>query len=111
MTDNTSKVRFEFVALMASMMSIVALSIDAILPALSVIGEAVGSQSPADNQLFIIMIFLGLGVGQLAFGPLSDSFGRKPVVYFGLGLFFLASIVCIFTLSTTIVFFILSIFK
>jgi DHA1 family bicyclomycin/chloramphenicol resistance-like MFS transporter len=99
MTNNKSEVRFEFVALMASMMSIVALSIDAILPAMSIIGEAVGSQSSADNQLFIIMIFLGLGFGQLLFGPLSDSFGRKPIVYSGLGLFFIGSIVCIYAPS------------
>lgn len=84
---------------MASLMSIVALSIDAILPALSVIGEAVGSHSPADNQLFIVMIFLGLGVGQLVFGPLSDSFGRKPIVYFGLALFFIASWICVYSSS------------
>ena len=99
MGNKKFEVRFEFVALMASMMSIVALAIDAILPALSVIGEAVGSLSPADNQLFIIMIFLGMGAGQLVFGPLSDSYGRKPMVYIGFALFFIASMVCIYAPS------------
>ncbi len=86
---------FEFIALMASLMSIVALAIDALLPAIAEIGVSINSLDPTDNQLLIIMIFLGLGVGQLFFGPLSDSYGRKPVVYFGFVLFALASMLCV----------------
>ena len=41
------------------------------------------------------MIFLGLGVGPLIFGPLSDSLGRKPVVYMGFGIFFIGSVICV----------------
>ena len=93
--NTTSKSQFEFVALMASLMSVVALSIDALLPASDVIGEAIGTENVVDNQLLIIMIFLGLGIGPLLFGPLSDSIGRKPVVYMGFALFFVASIVCV----------------
>ena len=90
------KPSFEFVALMASLMSIVALTIDAILPAISDIGKAINSLDPTTNQLLITMIFLGLGVGQLFFGPLSDAYGRKPIVYIGLLVFFIASIICLF---------------
>jgi len=89
--------KFEFVALMASLMSIVALSIDALLPALPEIGESLNVTTASDNQLLITMIFLGLGFGQLIFGPLSDSFGRKPMVYFGFAIFVIASIVCVTT--------------
>lgn len=89
--------KLEFVALMASLMSIVALSIDALLPALPEIGNFLGVVNTTDNQLLITMIFLGLGFGQLIFGPLSDSFGRKPVVYIGFIVFIIASIICVTT--------------
>ncbi|MEP2935437.1 MAG: multidrug effflux MFS transporter [Gilvibacter sp.] len=89
--------QIEFIAMMAALMSIVALAIDALLPALEIIGLHVGSEQPADNQQFIIMIFLGLGLGPLIFGPLSDNMGRKPVVYMGFALFVLASFICVAT--------------
>ena len=90
---NTSQL--EFILLMACLMSIVALSIDTILPALMPIGASVGTSDANENQLLITMIFLGLGFGQLIFGPISDSFGRKPVVYIGFLVFMLASFLCI----------------
>lgn len=78
-------------------MSIVALSIDALLPALPQIGASLGVTNIADNQLLVTMIFLGLGFGQLIFGPLSDSFGRKPIVYVGFVVFIIATIICVTT--------------
>lgn len=91
--------QFEFVALMASLMSVVALAIDALLPALDVIGLAVGTEEIVDNQLIITMIFLGLGLGPLLFGPISDSLGRKPIVYMGVVLFIIASGICVYAES------------
>ncbi|WP_431161373.1 multidrug effflux MFS transporter [Flagellimonas beolgyonensis] len=102
MQKTAQKPNFEFVALMAALMSIVALAIDAILPAISNIGEAIQSYDSTDNQLLVTMIFLGLGVGQLFFGPISDSFGRKPVVYLGFSIFLVASIICLFAPSLEI---------
>ena len=87
--------QLEFILLMACLMSIVALSIDTILPALKPIGISVGTSNANENQLLITMIFLGLGFGQLIFGPISDSFGRKPVVYIGFLVFVLSSFLCI----------------
>ena len=80
-------------------MSIVALSIDAVLPALPIIGDYLSVSDPIDNPKLITSIFLGLGIGQLIFGPLSDSFGRKPIVYAGFVLFIIASIICVTTKS------------
>jgi DHA1 family bicyclomycin/chloramphenicol resistance-like MFS transporter len=74
---------------------VVALAIDALLPALEIIGISIGTTEVVDNQLLITMIFLGLGFGPLIFGPLSDSVGRKPVVYMGFALFILASFICV----------------
>jgi len=95
MQKNQQRPQFEFVAIMASLMSIVALTIDALLPAMSTIGRDINSLDPTENQKFITMIFLGLGVGQLIFGPLSDSFGRKPIVYIGFVVFGVASVICV----------------
>lgn len=103
--QNPQTYKFEFVALMAALMSIVALSIDALLPALPQIGESLGVIDPSRNQLLITMIFLGLGFGQLIFGPLSDSYGRKPMVYSGFLLFIVASIICVTTKSFEVMIF------
>lgn len=72
---------------MATLMALVALSIDMILPALPAIGSSLGVARANDNQLVISLLFLGFALGQLFYGPLSDSTGRKPAVYVGLGLY------------------------
>lgn len=90
---------FEFISLMASMMALSALSIDALLPGLREIGGSIGITDPKDNQILITMIFFGLGIGQLISGTLSDSLGRKRVVYIGYLVFALASVLCVFSVN------------
>ncbi|QVY66372.1 multidrug effflux MFS transporter [Polaribacter sp. Q13] len=95
----------EFIIVMASLMSLVAFAIDALLPAVADISKTIHIADPKNNQLFITMIFLGIGFGQLVSGPLSDSFGRKPVIYIGFTVFVFASFICLFAtdLDTMIV--------
>jgi DHA1 family bicyclomycin/chloramphenicol resistance-like MFS transporter len=68
-------------------------AIDMYLPALPAIGSSLGADVGA-VQFSLTAFFLSLGVGQLLYGPVSDMVGRKPPLYFGLGLFTLASIGC-----------------
>lgn len=84
-----------FPLLMALLMSLVALSIDMMLPALSVIGQELGVKHENEAQLVLSALFLGLAFGQLIYGPLSDRFGRKPLIQVGLVLFMLGSLLSI----------------
>ena len=93
------KSEFEFIVIMAALMSLVSLAIDALLPAMTNIGATIGITDATNNQLLITMIFLGLGFGQLISGPLSDSYGRKPVIYIGFIVFAFASLLCVFSTS------------
>lgn len=77
----------EFVSLLAFMISILALSIDAMLPALDQMGRELGLTNPNDAQLVVSAMFLGFAAGQLVAGPLSDCYGRKPVIYLGYVIF------------------------
>lgn len=85
----------EFIALMAVLMSVVAISIDAMLPALGIIGQDLGITHANQAQYILSLIFAGLAVGQLVNGPLSDAIGRKKVLYIGLGLYLIGSTVCL----------------
>ena len=82
----------EFVALMAFAMSLVALSIDAMLPAFPDMAQDLQVIAANDIQLVVSLLFIGLAIGQLFYGPLSDSIGRKPAIYIGFVLFILGSL-------------------
>lgn len=77
----------EFIFLMAALMASNALAIDAMLPALPAIGEALGVADDNRRQLVITCYLLGFGAAQLAYGPLSDRFGRKGLLVAGLVLY------------------------
>jgi len=73
----------EFVALMGMMFATVAFSIDAMLPAMSEIARELTPDAPNRAQLIVTSFVLGMGLGTLFTGPLSDTFGRKPVILGG----------------------------
>ena len=74
----------EFVVMMAALMASNALAIDAMLPALPAIGEALAVDEDNRRQLVITVYLIGFGVSQLFYGPLSDRFGRKWLLVAGL---------------------------
>jgi DHA1 family bicyclomycin/chloramphenicol resistance-like MFS transporter len=82
----------EFIALVALLMSLVALSTDSMLPALGEMARDLNARNANDRQIVISMLFLGLAIGQLFYGPLSDTTGRKPALCVGLGLFILGAL-------------------
>lgn len=81
---------------MALLMSIVAISIDALLPALGVLGKDLAVAHPNQVQLVIGCIFAGMAIGELIAGPLSDAMGRKPILYAGIALYLAGSVFCYF---------------
>jgi MFS transporter, DHA1 family, multidrug resistance protein len=89
---NQAPLRFgEFVALIASMMALTALGIDSMLPALPAIGDSLGVAEPNHRQFVITAFLLGFAFAQLAYGPLSDRYGRRPVLLIALGSYVLTS--------------------
>ncbi len=84
----------EFIALMALIMSLAALSIDAVMPALPMIGRDLAADDNS-RQLVIGSFMLGMALAQVLFGPLSDSLGRKPILIFGMILFGLGCLISI----------------
>ncbi|WP_333573401.1 multidrug effflux MFS transporter [Sphingomonas sp.] len=70
----------EFVPLAAALMALTALGIDSMLPALPAIGTSLGVDSANHRQFVITAFLIGFAVAQLAYGPLSDRFGRRPVL-------------------------------
>ena len=77
----------ETVALLAGLMALNALAIDAMIPALPNIGAAFGVEEHNRRQLVVVTYMLGFGVGQLLWGPLADRFGRKPILAIGIALY------------------------
>mgnify|MGYP001403466414 CR=1 FL=1 len=84
----------EFIALMALMTSLVALSIDAMLPALDAIGTAMGAKDIHESHLIVSLFFGGMAVGQLFFGPYCDTRGRREAIILGLVIFAVGTVVC-----------------
>ena len=86
------KERITFATLVA-LVAYAAIATDLYLPAIPAIVAEFGASS-SDGQLTLSTFMLGIAVGQLIFGPLSDYFGRLPVVKTGTVLFLVTSLAC-----------------
>ena len=84
--------------LIALLATIGPIGIDMYLPSIPAMAASLGSNEGA-IQLSLMTFFVGLMLGQLMYGPLSDKFGRKPLIYLGLSIYILGSIGCTFAQS------------
>lgn len=93
----------EFVAIMAMLVATVAISIDGLLPALSIITEELTPLRPNNAQIILSSFVAGMAIGTLIVGPLSDSYGRKPIIYGGAFIYILTSVVCVVSQSLELI--------
>jgi len=92
----------EFVALVAALMSLAALGIDSMLPALPAMGAALGVATENQRQFIITAFVLGFGIAQLVHGPLADRYGRRTVLLFAIGGYAIANVACAVSASFTL---------
>jgi DHA1 family bicyclomycin/chloramphenicol resistance-like MFS transporter len=86
---------WRLLALLIAMAGVGSLSLNILVPALPGLATKFAAD-PASVQLAVSLYLMGLAAAQLVFGPLSDRFGRRPVVLAGLALATLASTAAIF---------------
>lgn len=86
----------EFIALIAALFATIAISIDAMLPAMPEIAATLSPDAPNRAQLVVTSFVFGMGLGTLIAGPLSDAFGRKILILAGSALYVVAAIACYF---------------
>lgn len=89
----------EFIALCGALAAVAAMSIDIILPALPAVGRSFGIADENDRQLVILVFTVTFGLCQLFYGPISDRFGRKPLLIAGLALYIAGSTAAMFVSS------------
>ncbi len=88
--------RTEFIVLIAFMISLVAMTTDVMLSGLGLIATDLGQSDPNAGHLVISVLFAGFAVGQLIVGPLSDCYGRRPVIHASYALFSLGCALSLF---------------
>lgn len=84
----------EFIAMMAALMALNALAIDVMLPALDSMGLDLHAKHINDQHYIIFTYLLGFGLSQIAYGPLSDRYGRKTPLLIGVAIYCLAAFFC-----------------
>jgi DHA1 family bicyclomycin/chloramphenicol resistance-like MFS transporter len=92
---NAQRLPVGWLVLLGTLIAIAPLSIDMYLPAFPAIEAALG-KGHGGAEYTLASFFVGIALGQLAYGPLSDRFGRKPPLYAGLTIYILASLACAF---------------
>jgi len=85
--------RVEFIVLMSALMALTALAIDMMLPAFGDMRSTFGLEPDSNAVAPVVTVFLlGIGLGQPLWGPLSDSLGRKRIIWIGLAIYALGAV-------------------
>ncbi|MFZ5963473.1 multidrug effflux MFS transporter [Thalassococcus sp. BH17M4-6] len=84
--------QWEFVAIIALLMALNAAAIDVYIPALADVGAALGVTDENHRQWIISAYVMGFGGAQMIYGPLSDRFGRRRVLFTGLGIYVVSAL-------------------
>jgi MFS transporter, DHA1 family, multidrug resistance protein len=90
--------RVQLIVILGALSAFGPLSIDMYLPALPRLGADFGAQ-PSEIQLTLSACLLGLALGQVVAGPISDARGRRAPLLVGVGAYALASLMCVFATS------------
>jgi DHA1 family bicyclomycin/chloramphenicol resistance-like MFS transporter len=92
--------KFEFIAMIAMVFAMVAFSVDGMLPALPEIGAVISPDDINKAQIVLTSFIFGMGIGTFFTGPLSDTFGRKPVIFWGTVLYIIGALLA--SISTSL---------
>ena len=93
-----------FLIFLALMTSVVAMTIDAVLPALDAISDELAFTGENDRQLIVMLVFVGMGASQVVYGPLSDGIGRKRTAMLGWAVFIFGTLLAMFAVTPAMMF-------
>jgi DHA1 family bicyclomycin/chloramphenicol resistance-like MFS transporter len=93
-----------FLIFLALMTSVVAMTIDAVLPALDAISDELAFTGANDRQLIVMLVFVGMGASQVVYGPLSDGIGRKRTAMLGWAVFIVGTVLAMFAVTPAMMF-------
>ena len=91
--------RPEFIGLAAAIMALNAIAIDVMLPALPYMGKDLGVTDENERQFVVSAYMIGFGAAQIVFGPITDRFGRRAPLFFGIAIYLICAIAAIFVPS------------
>ena len=89
--------RTEFIGLVAALMALNALAIDVMLPALPYMGASLGVTNANETEFIVSAYMIGFGIAQLAWGPISDRYGRRAPLFVGIVLYVICAFAATFS--------------